>query len=95
MTITDEKKANEPTGVIKELVEKPTRDMYLAAAYHAEGCELKDVDRTDPTRLVFVFEGGENADRVEREWFSDKLLVIASRYANSIRTVKSLIYASK
>lgn len=95
--MTDDKaeKKNEPTGVIKELVNKSTRDMYLAAAYHAEGCELIDVDRTDPTRLVFNFAGGENADRVEREWFSERLLVIASRYANSIRTIKSLIYASK
>jgi len=88
-------KNNEPTGVIKELVDKPTRDMYLAAAFHAEGCELKEVDRTDPTRLVFIFEGGENADRVEREWYAERLLVIASRYANSVRTIKSRIYADK
>ena len=83
---------NEPVGVIKN-IEKQTKDLYLAAALHCEGCRYQSIDKTDPTRMVFVFEGGENADRVEREWYQDILVVSATSYAKSIRVMKSLIHS--
>lgn len=84
---------NQPAGVIKEAVEKPTKDLYLAAAYHAEGCKFVRMDKTDPTRMVFIFDGGENSDRVERQWNETTLVVSATAYAASIRHMKSLIHA--
>jgi hypothetical protein len=83
----------EPAGVIKEAVNKTTKDLYLAAALHCEGCRYLGIDKTDPTRMIFMFEGGENADRVEREWYQDILAVSATAYAKSIRTMKSLIHS--
>lgn len=81
-----------PVGVVKEAISKRTKDLYLAAALHCEGCPYVSVDRTDPTRMIFVFEGGENADRVEREWFSQTLVVSATAYAASLRMMKSVIH---
>lgn len=83
----------QPVGVVKEAIDKSTKDLYLAAAMHCEGCGYKRVDKTDPTRMVFIFEGGENADRVEREWFSQTLVVSATAYAASLRMMKSVIHS--
>lgn len=83
-----------PAGVVKEAIEKETKDLYLAAAFHCEGCRYVKIDKTDPTRMVFVFEGGDNADRVEREWYSNILVVSATAYAASLRMMKSLIHST-
>lgn len=83
----------QPGGVIKEMVNKPTKDLYLAAGLHCEGCKLVEVDKTDRTRMVFVFEGGENADRIERQWFEGTLVVSATQYAASLRLIKSAIHS--
>lgn len=86
-------KAPQPAGIIKELVNKETKDLYLSAAFHAEGCKFLGIDKTDPTRMIFKFEGGELADRVETEWYQGTLLGIYSIYAASLRLMKSLIHS--
>lgn len=83
----------EPTGVIKEAIQKQTKDLYLSAALHCEGCRFVEIDKTDRTRMVFIFEGGELADRVEREWWEGTLVVSATAYAASIRQMKSAIHS--
>ncbi len=88
-----EVKVAQPSGVIKELVNKETKDLYLAAAFHAEGCKFIEIDKTDRTRMIFKFEGGELADRVEREWYQQTLLQVAPLYAASLRCMKSLIHS--
>src|SRR5512147_1253624 len=87
------KKVPEPVGVIKEAINKETKDLYLAAALHCEGVRFLGIDKSDRTRMIFKFEGGELADRVEREWYQGTLVVSASNYAASIRTSKSLIHS--
>ena len=83
--------STEPQGVVKTPL-KETRDLYLAAALHAEGCKYLGVDKTDPTRMVFRFEGGDLADRVEREWYQGICVGELSKYAQSIRTMKTIIH---
>lgn len=92
-TVVEPRKNLQPAGIIKELVNKQTKDLYLAAAFHCEGCKYMEVDKTDRTRMVFIFEGGENADRVEREWYAQNLVVSASAYAASLRMMKSVIHS--
>ena len=87
------RKLLDPIGLVKEAIDKTTKDLYLAAALHSEGCKYIRVDKSEPTRMVFVFEGGENADRVEREWYSRTLAVSAYDYASSIRMMKSVIHS--
>jgi hypothetical protein len=83
----------QPAGKIIEVVNKQTKDLYLASAFHTEGCRLQEVDKTDRTRMVFVFEGGELADRVERQWYEGTLVVSATSYAASLRLMKSAIHS--
>jgi hypothetical protein len=88
-----ETKVLQPQGTIREAINQETKDLYLAAALHCEGCRFVGIDKTDRTRMVFTFEGGENADRVVREWYQATLVVSATNYAASIRTCKSLIHS--
>lgn len=83
----------EPVGIIKEAIQKQTKDLYLAAALHCEGCRYERVDKTDRTRMIFVFEGGELSDRVERDWYAQNLVVSATSYAASLRMMKSVIHS--
>ena len=83
----------DPTGVIKELVTKNTKDLYLASAFHCEGCKMTGINKEDRTRMVFIFEGGELADRVERQWYEGTLVVSATNYAASLRLMKSAIHS--
>lgn len=82
-----------PKGVIVDAVKKQTKDLYLAAALHSEGVRFLELDKSDKTRMVFIFEGGENADRVEREWYQQTLVGALHVYAASIRTMKSLVHS--
>jgi len=88
----NEKKSNLPAGVVVEGIHKETKDLYLAAAFDAEGVKFVDVDKTDRTRMIFKFEGGEFADKVERQWWENTLVVSATAYAASIRRMKSCIH---
>ncbi len=81
-----------PQGNV-QIVPEETKDLYLAAALHCEGCKYLGIDRTDHTRMVFKFEGGELSSRVVKEWYQDVLVVSATSYAKSLRTMKSLIHA--
>lgn len=83
----------EPAGVVQEVVNKSTKDLYLAAAFFTEGCRFLELDKSDRSRMVFWFGGGELADRVEREWNEGTLVVSATAYAASLRHAKSLIHS--
>lgn len=84
---------NTPVGIVNT-PNKETKDLYLAAALHAEGCKYLGIDRTDPKRMIFRFEGGENANRVEREWYQGACVGELSRYAQSVKTMKTLIHSN-
>ena len=83
----------EPIGVIEEVVNKETKDLGLAAAFHAEGCKLIEIDKADRTRMVFKFAGGELADRVERDWWQGTAIGSYTVYYASLRMMKSLIHS--
>lgn len=87
-----QKHSLDPQGVVEEVVRKETKDLYLAAAFHAEGVKFIGIDKTDRTRMVFIFAGGDNADRVEREWYQQTLLGCFPIYAGSLRLMKSIIH---
>ena len=83
----------EPIGIVVELVNKTTKDLYLAAAYQAEGCRFLNLDKSDRSRMVFEYAGGALADQVERQWNEATLVVSATVYAAAIRHCKSMIHS--
>lgn len=86
-----------------------TADFYLAAAVMALGAEYDSADKSDPRRMIFYFVIPEDKalleqyfgtykfdfQSVEREWVNGALQVNAQRYANSVKTLKSIIHSSR
>lgn len=83
-----------PQGVVvkNDIPNFTTKDLGLASALHSEGVRLIRVDRTDPKKQVFHFAGGELADRVERQWYDQTLVVCAPIFYSSIRMLKALLH---
>lgn len=83
-----------PQGVVikEDIPNKTTKDLELAAALHVEGCRFLDINKEDPKRQVFIFAGGELADKVERDFYAGLAIGSYSAYAASLRRMKSLIH---
>jgi hypothetical protein len=76
-----------------EIKEYPLRDMYLSAAFMAEGVKYLRADRTDPKKMQFIFEDNGDADRINAQWANATLLVSATAFADALRRIKSIIHA--
>jgi hypothetical protein len=77
-----------------------TKDIYLAAALLCTGASLEDTVRDDPRHMRFEFSCDSdmasilNFEQVERDYNNGKLMVSASKYAESIRKMKSIIHST-
>jgi len=71
-----------------------TKDIYLAAALLTLGAELVDTIRDDPKHLRFVFEHSGDLKELENAYTNGKLEVSASKYAESIRRMKSIVHST-
>jgi len=70
-----------------------TSDLGLAASLVACGFEIANVDKSNPRRVVFVFEKtGELDQNIDLFW-SNKLLLPATQLLEHIRQLKSRIYS--
>jgi len=76
-----------------EIKEYTTRDMYLAAAFMAEGVKYLKADRTDPKKMLFVFEDNGEADRINAQWANATLVISATSFADALRRIKSIIHS--
>ena len=90
---------------------KKTSDIYFAAAMLALNAELVEVNRDDPRHMVFEFKhtreilddlGGASfepksydLDWVERQWTNGTLLIVATKYADAIRRMKTSVHSGR
>ena len=87
---------------------KPTKDIYLAAAFLAVGAEYDSVDKTDERHMEFYFtprKVGEHIalsgleivtqdlDFIEAQWVNKLLMVNAVEYADAIKRMKSVVHS--
>jgi hypothetical protein len=84
-----------------------TSSIYLAAAVMALGMEYDKCDKTDHRKMIFYFVTPEDKadmekyfgnlkfdfELVERQWTNRSLMVNASRYAESLQALKSVIHS--
>lgn len=84
-----------------------TSSIYLAAAVMALGMEYNRVDKSDRRKMVFYFVTPEDKadlekyfgnlkfdfELVERQWTNRSLMVNASRYAESLQALKSIVHS--
>ncbi len=71
-----------------------SKDFYLSSFLLSAGCNLIDtpVNRGITT---FMFEEDEVLDKQIKEFYSLKASVEPTKYANAIKTLKSILHASK
>lgn len=71
-----------------------TKDLYLAAYLVAIGHILKSHSRYDG-EIYFVFEDDENIQQEVNKFISRKAMVDPVAYSQSMRSLKSVLYAIK
>jgi len=70
-----------------------TFDLGASAALICSGFELLDVDKTNRRKALFVFRRNDGIeDLVDRYW-SDRLVVKARAYFDTIKMLKNRLYS--
>jgi hypothetical protein len=79
-------------------MDSDTRNFYLAAAYMTLGAqyvEMTSDDCNSPGRKTFHFTGEIDFVQVKKDFTNGTLQVSASRYADSLRNLKSILHGSE
>lgn len=69
-----------------------TSDFYLAAFLRTKGVKLRNVDRTNPRRVVFIFETASSTTDLVDEYMMGASQVNPRMYASIIRQLKDILY---
>lgn len=68
-----------------------TTDMALAAALYTV-CELDELDKTDPRRVIFRFKNNTGIDKLIEDFWNKRFKIDALTYFSALKTLKSRIY---
>lgn len=71
-----------------------SKDFYLSSFLLCSGCNLVDTPAIHGV-TTFMFEENEILNKLIKEFYSLKASVEPTKYANAIKTLKSLLHASK
>jgi hypothetical protein len=71
-----------------------TSDFYISAYLLSQGVKLLTINRTNPRRLLFVFEDVKDRQKMVEDFLLNKGLVEPKRYATTIKELKGLIYSA-
>jgi len=69
-----------------------TSDLGLSATLTAIGFPVKSIDKTNPRRVVFLFENSPELQTKVNEFWSQDLLLPAAVLLENIRMLKARIY---
>ncbi len=69
------------------------KDLYLAALLYAKGQKLLSVDRQGKL-CWFVFQDKALCEQLQQQFFAKSVFVNAREYADSIRTLKDLVFSN-
>ena len=70
-----------------------TNNLGLATALVAIGAKLVRIDKTTPTRAVFVFDNDGTIEQLVERYWSNSLEVSALTYFDTIKQMKSRLYS--
>ena len=70
-------------------------DLGATAALISSGYELMAVDKTNPSKALFVFQREDGIEETVDDYWADRLEVKARRYFDSLKAVKNKLYSSK
>lgn len=70
-----------------------TTDLGLSATLTVVGFPVLDIDKTNPRRVVFLFEASDELDDSVKKYWSGELKVSANSLLDGIKYLKALIYS--
>ena len=70
------------------------KDFYLSSFLLSAGCNLIDTPVSSGI-TTFIFEDNEVLNDLTKDFYSLKSTVEPTKYANAIKTLKSILHASK
>ncbi len=72
---------------------KFSTDSYVLASFLlSESCKLTSLDRTNPKRIVFIFEESEQRKSLTENYISYQAKVEPHRLVNAQKDLKQMIY---
>lgn len=69
-----------------------TDNLQLAAFLLAEGCHLIDLDKTNPRRVVFIFQDSPQRTNLERKFSAFETKIEPHKYFSAIKELKQRLY---
>jgi len=71
-----------------------TSDLALATTISLT-FPIKDIDRSNPRKAVFVFHRSRELEKLADSYFTNKLKISPQVFFNQLRDVKARLYAEK
>jgi len=71
-----------------------TSDFYIACYALTQGAKVAYLDRTDPRRVVFVFENVKDGENLVRDFLYRKALVTPQDFVEKIKVLKQLLHSN-
>lgn len=75
-----------------EIKQYKTSDLSLTAVIQLYGFEIKEIDRSNPRRIIFVMDKNKELDDLIQAFWSRNLKVEPLAYFESIKLIKARIY---
>lgn len=70
-----------------------TYDLGLSAALITIGCKLVGIEKTNPKRVLFIFQGEEEIEKKVESFWNNEMIVSPRHYFDNIKMLKNRIYA--
>ena len=71
-----------------------TSDLNLATTLLTLGCELEELDRSNPRRIQFCFLNNRNIDELAGDFWSGYLSVEPQAFCSQMKILKNRLYNS-
>ena len=76
----------------KNIKTKETSDIQLASVLHCEGIPFEGVDKTNPKKVKFIFQGVEGVKQIIQAFSLDRIKVPPRKLFNSYNLLKRLVF---
>ncbi|MCX6720148.1 MAG: DUF5659 domain-containing protein [Candidatus Staskawiczbacteria bacterium] len=69
-------------------------DLNVASVLMTLGYKLLETDKTDPRRVIFVFENNKDIQKVINDYFNDDIKLPAQTLLNNQKLLKNRIWST-
>lgn len=71
-----------------------TRDFYLSAFLLSQGFKLLDINRSDPRKVLFIFQDKESRQSLIEDFLFGRIKANPKDFVVAIKELKQLLYSN-